>query len=881
MLLGTSCTNDFEPEMNDGKFSFSSISASMGDLPTTKTHLENGGRVVWDLNDQIGIFSDTQTEPIQFTCTSVDDSNASFTANEEISGNNFVAYYPYNNISADNNILTYTLPINIGDAITIPNAPMIAESTTNEFNFKHTCGFVRFSITGSHRIKNLKLTGNNNEKISGKGTIDVEAKVPILSMSSDALDYINLFFIPSIELSSEKAKDFYFIVPVGKFTKGLTLEITYVNDDSSTTVIKKSTNKSIEVSRSVIKSFSVFDTDDLIEEIANEEEKIYGALMAFYNATDGANWHNNTNWGDKNVPYGEWYGLSVSYAGDENYGKIKGISMNENNLKGSFPNEIIHLKDLEYLYLADNEIDNIPASLCELPLLEEISMGNCGLSGGLPEKLSQLKNLKMLNLPSNKLSGNIDFLGELSTTMELIDLNSNKLTGTIPATIGNLTNLYNLTLDNNNLTNSIPKEIGNIGSLKMLQLGRNSLEGKIPVEISNLKNLEVLSLAENQLEGTIPESFVKLEGLKSLFLAGNKLNGTCSETLSEFIEDLDYTLEQQEGYEISLYFYTSSDYSEDKKITTLQEHSYGNGIKIVITIDAFTDKEILDGTANNYITKAYNALFEEEPYATYKNYFDVYSVLSVSKRKKIGTETALATKYSNNNNIFKFSLNQEKIEEYAKLIPAINNSMDNTHILVLLNDKSTYRSNCGYTSYGSIACTNIRTDEDFAKTIKHEILGHGIGKLGDEYIEETDDIYNGFYPEDDKQNIWTNHQNGWYLNVDVTNDPATIAWKDFLNNDDYIDKVGIYEGALLYAKGAYRATPYSIMLRNEGGFNAPSRWAIYRQIMEAAGKEYSFESFLEYDKKNLTSTRSILLDNTSDEPIDKSKLGAPPIFLNR
>jgi hypothetical protein len=33
-------------------------------------------------------------------------------------------------------------------------------------------------------------------------------------------------------------------------------------------------------------------------------------------------------------------------------------------------------------------------------------------------------------------------------------------------------------------------------------------------------------------------------------------------------------------------------------------------------------------------------------------------------------------------------------------------------------------------------------------------------------------------------------------------------------------------------------------------FNAPSRWAIYKRIMELSGETASFEAFLEYDVVN-------------------------------
>ena len=182
-MLVTGCTNDLEQEMNDGKLSFSSISASMADLPTSRVHLENDGRVVWDVDDQIAIYSDTQTSPTKFTCTNISEGSATFSSDDEVSGSKFFAYYPYNRINVNDNILTCSLQDNFWDINAISKAPMIAESTTNEFNFKHTCGFLRFSITGTQTIKQLTLKGNNYEKISGKGTIDIEAKVPILSQN--------------------------------------------------------------------------------------------------------------------------------------------------------------------------------------------------------------------------------------------------------------------------------------------------------------------------------------------------------------------------------------------------------------------------------------------------------------------------------------------------------------------------------------------------------------------------------------------------------------------------------------------------------------------------------------------------------------------------
>ena len=41
-----------------------------------------------------------------------------------------------------------------------------------------------------------------------------------------------------------------------------------------------------------------------------------------------------------------------------------------------------------------------------------------------------------------------------------------------------------------------------------------------------------------------------------------------------------------------------------------------------------------------------------------------------------------------------------------------------------------------------------------------------------------------------------------------------------------------------------------MMNQNFEYHNAPSRWAIYQQIMKRSGEDYSFEKFLEYDAVN-------------------------------
>ena len=873
LLLVCSCTNEMETEMKDGLFSFSSMSASMGDLPTSRTHLENDGRVVWDVNDQVGIFSDTQATPVSFTCMSVDDSKASFSANDEVSGNSFYAFYPYENSSVKDNIIKFTLP-NYTEYTAntyFHHSPMISKSNTNNFQFKHTCGILHFTITSTKKIYSVTLSGNNDEVIAGTGTIDLNSDTPILNIPSDSEDGSQTATI-DIPRHMNNIKDFYFVVPTGNYTKGITLTIEYTDNDQIYK-INKTTSKSITISRSIIKSFKVFDIDQLIED---ERDNNYSVLMALYNATNGENWTNNTNWGS-DKPCSEWNGCFFTD------GILHSISLNNNNLTGQIPSELGNLSYLEELDLGCNNLTgNIPSELGNLNKLERLHLGNNQLTGIIPNELGNLQSLKSLELGQNQLTGNLPNTFSNLSKLTYLHLGWNQLEGIIPSSWGNMNSLEELHLYYNKLSGSIPNDLGNIKSLTYLHIGDNLLTGEIPLEISNLENLEILSFSNNQLEGTIPESFVNLQKLKHLYLDYNKLNGICSEELSSFIEDLDYYNITQIGeYNVTLYFYYSTDFEKDGEYRLLQEHTKGNGIKIVITLDAFTDKEIKDGTAEEYIEKAYAALFSEEPYSSLREYFDVYSLISVSYRKKIGTNTALGTTYNGDN----FLLNYEMVETHVKKINELNDELSNTHILVILNDKSLYRANSAWVTYGSISCANIKTDADLAKTIKHEVLGHGIGKLGDEYVEAVmpglDNPYEGYFPEDTKQAVWDLHKNDYYLNVDVTNDPTKIVWKDFLSNTDYASEVGIFEGALYYAKGAYRPSAYSIMYENWGGFNAPSRWAIYKNVLEAAGETPTFENFLEYDKKNLNKAQTTSSRSVIETPIDKRRIGAPPVFLNR
>ena len=244
------------------------------------------------------------------------------------------------------------------------------------------------------------------------------------------------------------------------------------------------------------------------------------ALVALYNATDGANWTNNTNW-LSNEALSEWFGVST----DVN-GRVTRLYLHLNGLNGAIPVELGGLASLQELFLFRNGLSGeIPEELGNLTSLTRLHLSQNELSGEIPAELGNLTSLKWLFLHENELSGEIPTeLGSL-TSLKWLYLTQNMLSGAIPVALGKLTNLEYLSLSQNELSGEIPVELGNLTSLYFLALSRNMLSGEIPTELGSLTSLQELSLWGNELSGEIPTELGSLTSLKRLYLTQNMLSG--------------------------------------------------------------------------------------------------------------------------------------------------------------------------------------------------------------------------------------------------------------------------------------------------------------------------------------------------------------------
>ncbi|CAM9664047.1 unnamed protein product [Ectocarpus sp. 4 AP-2014] len=306
------------------------------------------------------------------------------------------------------------------------------------------------------------------------------------------------------------------------------------------------------------------------------------ALVALYNATDGANWSNRTNW-NTDAPLGQCYGVKVNDQGrvEEleltgnilkghippqlgDLGALQHLSLYNNQLAGHIPPQLGQLGALQYLSLSNNELDgHIPAQLGQLGALQYLYLDNNGLHGHIPPELGDLSELQKLWLNGNELTGHIPpQLGQLGA-LQSLHLSANKLDGEIPASLGQLTNLETLDLHNNKLSGPIPRELGALSKLESLSIKFNKLTGLIRPELGGLSKLETLWLQNNKFTGPIPQELGALGALRVLRVESNQLSGPIPPELGKLSS---LTFLDLENNMLSAFWDHSSEVARDEEL---------------------------------------------------------------------------------------------------------------------------------------------------------------------------------------------------------------------------------------------------------------------------------------------------------------------------
>ena len=319
-------------------------------------------------------------------------------------------------------------------------------------------------------------------------------------------------------------------------------------------------------------------------------------------------------------------------------------------------------------------------------------------------------------------------------------------------------------------------------------------------------------------------------------------------------------LEKQFGTPIERY--ESKDFTADGKVKTLQTASKGAGIDLVITGDAYSDRLIADGTFEKMARNAAENLFSVEPYKSLRDRFNVYLVNAVSKNEEFfnGSQTVFSGDFGGGSAV---GGDNAKVLQYAgKAVSA--SRMDNVTVLVLMNtsktggtcymndpeDSSIYAGGSSVVWVPYNDANAVNGNSAVANRVVHELGGHGIAKLADEYYYiQYGKISGGeVTAAKNKQKI------GWYMNVDFTGDPAKVLWSQFIGDKNYSsEQIGAYEGGFTYFSGVWRPTEQSVMFSDydHPTFNAPSRAQIYTRIMklsEGNSWTFNYDEFVKWDK---------------------------------
>ncbi|KAG4381359.1 hypothetical protein JHK82_042182 [Glycine max] len=214
-----------------------------------------------------------------------------------------------------------------------------------------------------------------------------------------------------------------------------------------------------------------------------------------------------------------------------NLTKLVKLSMSNNSISGTLPDNIADFKSLEFLDISNNLFSSsLPLGIGELRSLQNLSLAGNNFSGPIPDSISEMASIKSL------------------------DLSRNSFSGMLPVTLTKTTSLVSLNLSHNGFTGKVPKGFELIPALEKLDLHGNMLEGNLDVVFMLLSSASYVDLSENMLSSSdSKKKFLPRisESIKHLNLSHNKLTGSlasgAAEPVFENLKVLDLSYNQLDG----------------------------------------------------------------------------------------------------------------------------------------------------------------------------------------------------------------------------------------------------------------------------------------------------------------------------------------------
>ena len=214
LLAAASCNKDSfqegKPVSTDGKKAVSlSISA-----PAAKSFVSDPavGTISWETGDAVGVFTDLDSTPIQFTLSGDPGTIATFTGEVSEGASSFYVFYPYDaeaTFSAGK--ITTVLPSvqSVGENNVAKGAMVAVGTATNNggnysVTLKNAFSYIKFKITGED-VKEIVLSGGT-DKLAGTATFSVsDASMTGVGTASS---------ITATKADGYFTKDTYYYIPV-------------------------------------------------------------------------------------------------------------------------------------------------------------------------------------------------------------------------------------------------------------------------------------------------------------------------------------------------------------------------------------------------------------------------------------------------------------------------------------------------------------------------------------------------------------------------------------------------------------------------------------------------------------------------------------------
>ena len=217
----------------------------------------DGTQVLWTENDQISIFSNSNSNGEIYSIKAEDagKDKASFTG-VDVGAAPWYALYPADAAASisDGKLLFMISGVQTykeGSFGTGANL-MVAVSSTGNLNFKNLCGILGIQLTGTGVISSITLTTLAEEVLWGSASVDLgytDAPSLVLTQSvEEPHKTITLDCGAGVELG-DTPKTFFFILPPGALGSGFRME---VFDNEGHSFVRES-NKDITAERSKLK----------------------------------------------------------------------------------------------------------------------------------------------------------------------------------------------------------------------------------------------------------------------------------------------------------------------------------------------------------------------------------------------------------------------------------------------------------------------------------------------------------------------------------------------------------------------------------------------------------------------------------------------------